>query len=340
MNQLIKTIDLVVPVFLLIVLGYVAGRRGIFDGERATALNRLVIGFALPATLFVGTVAQSRSALVHQLPLFGLLALGLFGLDVVILVLLRYVFRRELHESALLALAATMPMFAFMGIPILTGILGPAQAGLPIAIAGIVVNVLMVPLAIILMQHPSSLTSPYRPRSADGPGTARAPAPASRTLAHSRGTGIALAIGSTFKQSIVWAPILGFILVLVSAPVPKIIGDSLTLLGEASSGVALLFVGITLAQMKKLRLTGRGVGLAVFSLLIQPLVVLAVGHVAGVAATTARAAALTVAFPISPVPLLLAQKYDAEETGELSSALVLSVVLSIVTLTLWLVVTA
>jgi hypothetical protein len=42
----------------------------------------------------------------------------------------------------------------------------------------------------------------------------------------------------------------------------------------SSSGVALLFVGVTVAQMKRVRMTLRGVGLALFSLLIQPLVVL------------------------------------------------------------------
>ena len=73
-----------------------------------------------------------------------------------------------------------------------------------------------------------------------------------------RGTGIALAIGSTFRQPIVWAPILAFILVLAAVPVPKIITDSLGLLGGASSGVALLFVGLTVAQTKKFRLTLRG----------------------------------------------------------------------------------
>jgi predicted permease len=64
-SHLIKTVDLVVPVFLLIVLGYVAGRRGMFDADRAVALNQLVIGFALPATLFVGTIAETRSALAQ-----------------------------------------------------------------------------------------------------------------------------------------------------------------------------------------------------------------------------------------------------------------------------------
>ena len=170
MNHLIRAVDLVIPVFLVIVLGYVVGRRAVFDRQGATVLNRLVIGFALPATLFVGTVAQTRSDLFEQLPLFGLIAVGLLGLYLVILVLLRYVFRRELHESALLALAATQPMFAFMGIPVLSGLLGPTKAELPIAIAGILVNVIMVPLTIILLQHPSSSTSPYRVARADGPG--------------------------------------------------------------------------------------------------------------------------------------------------------------------------
>jgi predicted permease len=226
-------------------------------------------------------------------------------------------------------------MFAFMGIPVLSGLLGPTEAELPIAIAGILVNVVvMVPLTIILLQHPSSSTSPYRVARADGPGAALA---AGSTT---RGAGIALAIGSTFKQSIVWAPILAFILVLAAVPVPKVITDSLTLLGGASSGVALLFVGVAVALMKRVRVTLRGVGLALFSLLVQPLVVWAVGHAVGVGGSTASVAALTVAFPISPVPLLLASKYDAKESDELSAALILSVVLSIVTLTLWLIVTS
>jgi malonate transporter and related proteins len=340
MNHLIRAVDLVIPVFLVIVLGYVVGRRAVFDRQGATVLNRLVIGFALPATLFVGTVAQTRSDLFEQLPLFGLIAVGLLGLYLVILVLLRYVFRRELHESALLALAATQPMFAFMGIPVLSGLLGPTKAELPIAIAGILVNVIMVPLTIILLQHPSSSTSPYRVARADGPGAPLATGATTSIRVDRRGAGIALAIGSTFKQSIVWAPILAFILVLAAVPVPKIITDSLGLLGGASSGVALLFVGVAVAQMKRVRMTLRGVGLALFSLLIQPLVVLAVGHAVGVGGTTTSVAVLTVAFPISPVPLLLASKYDAKETDELSSALILSVVLSIVTLTLWLIVTS
>ncbi|HEX4101902.1 MAG TPA: hypothetical protein VHY21_15395 [Pseudonocardiaceae bacterium] len=48
MNQLVKTIDLVILVHLVIVLGDLA-ERGEFDDERGTVIGRLAIGFALPA---------------------------------------------------------------------------------------------------------------------------------------------------------------------------------------------------------------------------------------------------------------------------------------------------
>jgi hypothetical protein len=56
MNQLVKTIDLVILVHLVIVLGDLA-ERGEFDDERGTVIGRLAIGFALPATLFVPTIS-------------------------------------------------------------------------------------------------------------------------------------------------------------------------------------------------------------------------------------------------------------------------------------------
>ena len=92
--------------------------------------------------------------------------------------------------------------------------------------------------------------------------------------------------------------------------------------------------------MKKVHLTLRGASVDLFSLLIPPLLVLTAGHAVGIGATTTTAAALTVAFPISPVAVLLAHKYDAEQSDELASALVLSVVLSIVTLAVWSTVTS
>ena len=41
------------PVFFVLALGYVAGKRHSFDAHQAAGLSELAIGFALPASLFV-----------------------------------------------------------------------------------------------------------------------------------------------------------------------------------------------------------------------------------------------------------------------------------------------
>jgi len=41
------------PIFVVIGLGFFAGRRGIIDNKHVSALNTLVMSFALPAAIFV-----------------------------------------------------------------------------------------------------------------------------------------------------------------------------------------------------------------------------------------------------------------------------------------------
>ena len=41
------------PVFFVLALGYVAGKRNSFDADQAAGLSKLAVTFALPATLFI-----------------------------------------------------------------------------------------------------------------------------------------------------------------------------------------------------------------------------------------------------------------------------------------------
>lgn len=42
-----------VPVFFVLALGYLAGKRSVFDADQAAGLSKLALTFALPASLFV-----------------------------------------------------------------------------------------------------------------------------------------------------------------------------------------------------------------------------------------------------------------------------------------------
>jgi hypothetical protein len=54
------------PVFFVLALGYVAGKRHAFDAEQATGLSELALGFALPASLFVGMTEIPKELLLQQ----------------------------------------------------------------------------------------------------------------------------------------------------------------------------------------------------------------------------------------------------------------------------------
>jgi len=80
-----------VPVFFVLALGYVAGKRNAFDADQAAGLSKLALNFALPASLFVGMASIKRDLLLHQGPLVLALVLSHAGLFLVAWLALRQV---------------------------------------------------------------------------------------------------------------------------------------------------------------------------------------------------------------------------------------------------------
>jgi malonate transporter and related proteins len=63
------------PIFIVIGLGFFAGRRGIIDNKHVGALNALVMTFALPASLFVAMSTTARRDMLQEGQLFFLLGM-------------------------------------------------------------------------------------------------------------------------------------------------------------------------------------------------------------------------------------------------------------------------
>lgn len=336
---------IVVPVFLVIALGYGAGRGTSFDGQRADALRVLTMEFALPASLFLGIANTPRHILLSQGPLVGMLALGLLGLFGLILLGLRLIGRLPLERASILALASVQPQYAFMGVTILGNLFGEAKAAIPIAIAGILVNVILDPVVLILLNlgrpHAAEATAPSAapsrvlvpagggPAAAeeerDGGGAAPpvAPGPAPTWVK----------VLQPLRKPFAWAPLLGLIVALSGVRPPEMIESPLSLVGQAASGVALLSVGVTLARVGRPQLSPGAIGIALTSVVVLPLSTYAIslgltGH--EVAAQTA----LILAFPVSPVPMMLASQHVKSEEHRIASSVIISIVLAFVSLPL------
>ncbi len=218
------------PIVFTLLLGFVAAWRHDFVPKEASVLNRMVLLYAVPLALFVGTVGTPRTDLVQDIAFVVAIFVAIVGFYVLVFVLFNFVFRFSLSESVLAALAASSPAVPFMGPAILGDLFGKTSA-VTIAIAALVINLIVVPVTILglaLGRTPVAMTG-------------------SATTRHSAFTEKLL---ETVKHPIVWAPVLAFVLVLCNVRVPSIVDHGLSLLGQATSGVALFASGIMLAAYK------------------------------------------------------------------------------------------
>ena len=59
-------VSALLPVFFVLALGYVAGKRNAFDADQAAGLSKLALSFALPASLFVSMTDIRKDLLLQQ----------------------------------------------------------------------------------------------------------------------------------------------------------------------------------------------------------------------------------------------------------------------------------
>jgi malonate transporter and related proteins len=127
---------------------------------------------------------------------------------------------------------------------------------------------------------------------------------------------------SGLKSPLLWAPVLGIVVVLLGLHIPKGVASCFAMIGSATSGVAVFTVGLTLAAhafhlSKAVLLSTLG------RITVQTAVLLALFHLLHVQSPFAREALVCCSFPLATIVVLLAAKYKTME-AESASALLLS----------------
>jgi predicted permease len=149
--MLSENFTVLVPVFFVLLLGYLAGRAKKFDANQVDGINELVLDFALPASLFTGVVGSSRTEIAQRFS-FILVALAtLLGIYVLGLAFSRIIFRLTLGNSALFALAAAFPSVAFFG-PAILGVKFGERSAFTISSILIITVLLLVPISLVILE--------------------------------------------------------------------------------------------------------------------------------------------------------------------------------------------
>lgn len=301
----------IVPIFVVMALGFFSGKAGAFSGENARTLNKVVLNYALPAALFISIIKANRSMLSADIKLTIISFVVLMACFFLVYFVFKYFYKDTTGEAAVSALISGSPTIGFLGFAVLEPIFGSSAAvGLVIAIVAIEVNALGIPIGLSL------LNAGMNTKDANG----KKPNPW-------------LPVWNALKQPVAWAPILAVILVLLGFKWPEWASPSFTLISGANASIACFAAGITLSSVK-VSLNAQVFMGTFLKLIIMPLAILAVGVLFHMDPLNLKMLVVCAALPPAFSGIIIASRYNCYvATG--TSSLALSTLLFMGACPLW-----
>jgi len=285
------------PFFALVLAGYVAARRRMLPIEAIPGLNGFVLYFALPCMLYRFGASTPLAQLLDPAVFFTYLLCALVMVGFVVAASMNR--RIGWNDAAFGALVAAFPNTGFMGVPLLVALLGAPAAG-P-AIVTIVVDLVITSSLCIALSR------------LDG--------------ADEHGFRIAAqnALRGVLVNPMPWAILLGAVASAVRLELPVPVMQTVGLLADAASPVALFTIGAVLARSQILAARDAHAPLplrdylpvAVVKLVLHPLLVLLVGAAAIKLGVPLSKYALMVIVLVAALPsasnvALLAERFGAD----------------------------
>lgn len=295
------------PVFFVLALGYFAGWKGIVDNLNVVGLNRLVMMFAIPASLFVAISSTSRSAVTSHGTFIAVIVIGMLVVYALSLWLELKVFKSGRSEAAVEALTFSFPNMASIGLPLATAVVGDVGA-IAVAIGLALGSMTISPLTLAILEQD------HRDSEATG----------------STAAVFLNALGKSVRTPIFLAPVVAFALVLCGVHLPALVETTINPLGTAGAGAALFLTGLIVSAQKVTLDANVAVGVIIKNALM-PLLVWGLCLLFGLSALTTVEAVLLTAIPSGFFGLVFGSNYGVRPRVA-GSTVVLSTVASIVSL--------
>jgi malonate transporter and related proteins len=302
---LLPVLSVVVPVFALILAGFIAGKTGKLGPNASTEINRFVVWLALPAQLFNFT-ANSDWQTLWQPGFIIAFSTGCFAVFIALL-LYRWYHTRDWAAASFTGLSGSYSNTGYMGIPLCLLALGDSGLA-PAVIATLVVVCGLFALAIVFIEFGKQSHKPWYEI-------------------------IGIVLGSLVKNPLLVSPVAGVAWSASGLQMIEPAQQFLSFLAAAASPCALVSIGLFLMQKSEGKVSGVW-NLTFIKLIVQPGVAwLVAGPILGLPLFWVQAAVLMSALPTGTGPFMLAQYYQAD--GSAISRVVLQTTLgSIVTLSM------
>lgn len=323
----------IVPIIVVMLVGYIAGKRGSFTGEDSKKFNKVVLVYALPAALFVSIVDASREMLVKDIKLSIISLVVIMFCFMTVYFIYKWCFRKNPPGSAaVMALISGSPTIGFLGFAVLEPIFGTTPyVALVVAIVGIVVNAVGIPVGLSLLNAAKEKEAAELAAQQGGTvaATGGSGTPAKPVVHESFWKPVLHALA----QPVAWAPILAVVWVVIGIPWPKWASPSFDLIKGANASMAVFSAGVTLSSVK-IVINWQAILGSILKLIMMPALLLIVGIIFKMDPLNLKMLVVAGVLPPAFSGIIIADERDTYvATG--TSSLALSVILFMGMCPLW-----
>jgi len=294
-RSLASIATLTAPLFILVAIGYGLSRSGRWPKVVSDALTRFVFAVAVPALLFRLMADFSRLPAVDTR-----LLLAYFGGCAITYVLARLfaggVFRMDGASQSVFGMGTVFSNIVLLGLPIAKVALG--EASLPA-------------VSLILVFNSFTLWTVVT---------------ISIEWARNRDVslrGIARTARDVLTNPIVASILLGTLFGFTGLPMPGMVSDTLSLIGQAAVPMSLLVLGMGLAEYGIREGWRESIAIAALKLALLPSIVLALAWAIGLPPRETQAVVMVAALPVGANVYLMARQFGTLE-GPVAASLVLT----------------
>jgi predicted permease len=292
------------PVAFVIALGFLAGKNKLINQEGAKSLSTVVVNFALPCTLFVSIFSFSP-AQFENIPYVLTLTIGIALPFLISIFLALFFWKKPAGEAALFGSNSGFPDMAYFGLPVVMTVIGQ-QGMLPIIIGNIITSIIVIPIVMAMINKSQS---------------------------HGSATSISTILINTLKQPVVWAPLIGLILVLIGFKPPALATDALKLIGNIAGGLALFTLGVLLSFLTP-KIDSQVITVVIIKNLAMPALVVGLALFFKLDSTLAKGVVIIAACPAATMGAMLSSQHSVA-TEKIPGQILASNVAAIFTMALW-----
>ncbi|WFU04173.1 AEC family transporter [Rhizobium sp. CB3171] len=302
----------VLPIFLLILVGWLIVRAGILTASVGEAMSEFVFKLAVPLLLFQ-TIAGAH---FHGASPFRLWIAYFAGVAVAWTaghLAATRLFGRDARIGVLAGVSSAFANNTFIGLPLVSRVVGPD---------GIVALSILIAVHLPVMMIAGTMLMEQAERKANG-GSGRS----TGELLHQVGRNLV-------RNPLVIGLVAGLVVHLIGIPLPATLGSVVDSIANTAGPAALISLGMALRQYGLSGNLGIASVTSAFKLLLLPACVLSAGYLLGLSSQWREAIVLTAAVPTGVNAWLIANRFGVGHSLA-ASTITLTTALGVLSVSLW-----